>query len=44
MKDISNIYSTYDCINHINSEYNIYKPETPAGYSPHDWTSRQSKW
>lgn len=36
MKDISNIYKTYNCINYISSDYNIYKPETPSGYSQHD--------
>lgn len=44
MKDISSIYKTYSCINHINRDYNICKPETPSGYSQHDWTTSQSKW
>lgn len=44
MKDISNIYKTYNCINHISSDYNIYKPETPNGYSQHDWTTDKSVW
>lgn len=37
MKDISNIYSTYDCINHISSDYNTYKPETSNNYSNGEW-------
>ncbi len=37
MKDISNICSTYDCINHISSDYNTYKPETPSNYSSGEW-------
>lgn len=44
MKDISNIYKSYNCINHISSDYNIYKPETPNGYSQHDWTTDKSVW
>lgn len=43
MKDISNIYSTYDCINHISSDY-TYKPETSNDYSKHDWIINPFTW
>lgn len=44
MKDISNIYSTYDCINQISSDYNTYKPETSNDYSKHDWIINPFTW
>lgn len=37
MTDISNIYSTYDCINHISSDYNTYKPEISNNHSNGEW-------
>lgn len=44
MKDISNIYSTYDCINQISSDCNTYKPETSNDYSKHDWIINPFTW